>query len=168
MQWWADPNNYNEYWANRTDKEIEEEDYIKLKNQGRIGWYYPGTDKLKEFGITQDNGLLKIYNVQTEAGYKQEMWINNYNAVCNGGLINFLIAFANTVGRVERKISLSGRRRQARARIAPIKVASVPNIISSGTTPVAIILEIKQPTVSPKTASGINRGKMQSASEILN
>ena len=96
MQWWANPANYDEYWANRTEKEIEEEDYIKLKNQGRIGWYYPGTDKLKEFGVTQDNGLLKIYNIQTEAGYSREMWNNNYNAVCNGGLINFLIAFANT------------------------------------------------------------------------
>lgn len=95
MQWWADPNNFEEYWANRTDKEIEENDYIILKNQGRVGWYYPGTEKLKEFGITKDNGLLKPYNCVTEHQYDQDMWVNNYNAVCNGGLINFLVAFAN-------------------------------------------------------------------------
>ena len=96
MQWWADPANYAEYEANITDKEREEEDFIKLKNQGRVGWYYPGTDKLREFGVYQDNGLLKPYAITTEHQYDQQMWVNNYNAVCNGGLIVFLLAFANT------------------------------------------------------------------------
>ena len=94
-QWWADPTNFDEYWANRTEKEIEEEDFIKLKNQGRHSWYYPGFEKLKEFGITQDNQKWTIYNVSTEAQYHDALWVNNYNAVCNGGLITFLLAFAN-------------------------------------------------------------------------
>lgn len=95
MQWWADPQNYADYQASITDKEREEEDFIKITGQGRLSWYYPGTEKLKEFGITQDNGMRDAYAVTTEAQYKQALWVNNYNAVCNGGLITFVLAFAN-------------------------------------------------------------------------
>ncbi len=96
MQWWGDPANFEAHKANLTDKQIEEGDFIKLKNQGRIGWYYPGPAKLKEFGETVgEKPLLKPYNITTESLYAQDMWVNNYNAVCNGGLITFLIAFAN-------------------------------------------------------------------------
>ncbi len=95
MQWWADPENFEEHKANLTDEQLAAGDFIKMKNQGRVGWYYPGTEKLKEFGVTKDNGMLKVYNIDTETKYAAEMWINNYNGVCNGGLITFLIAFAN-------------------------------------------------------------------------
>ncbi len=101
-QWWADPQNYEDYKANITDKEREEEDFIKLSGipgldggYRRLSWYYPGTEKLKEFGITQDNGLRTQFVMSTEAQYRQDLWVNNFNAVCNGGLIVFVLAFSN-------------------------------------------------------------------------
>lgn len=95
MQWWFDSENYKEYQASITDKQKEEGDYIKITGQGRISWYYPGTEKLKEFGITKDNGLFSPFLMTSESQFKNDLWVNNYDEVCNGGLVNFLVAFAN-------------------------------------------------------------------------
>lgn len=95
MQWWFDTDNYAKYQESITDKQKEEGDYIKITGQGRLSWYYPGTEKLKEFGITKDNGLFTPFIMTTEEQFKSDLWINNYDCVCNGGLVNFLFAFAN-------------------------------------------------------------------------
>lgn len=50
---------------------------------------------------------------------------------------------------------------------APISVAILPNTISH-TTPPANMFEIMQPISSPGIAAGVNAGRMQRASEILN
>ena len=95
--------------------------------------------------------------------------INQYPSVAPyakiriGGIIS---AFDSTVGRVAMKHSLSGSLLKKYAPKAPMRVAKVPNRISWGKAPVTVF-DMKQPRVTPTTASGINMGRMHNASDNL-
>ena len=86
---------------------------------------------------------------------------------CECGAKGTIIALDNTVGRVAMNFSFSGIFRRINAPIAPIRVATAPNITSHSGAPVRMFAKT-HPTVRPATASGRNRGKIHSISEMRN